>query len=468
LAKHLSPQFLSESIRKIKKIPLCYHDASSGMIPLSVCVLYSLEIGVNVSVLLLACTHLIVVPENSTVEVMEMTQVSSVMADIYSVDAIISEDIKSLEQLSKHAPAVVSWLKRNLPIAHTDEHLKKKINALLGAPRFTPNLAHFGLWEDLIQDCKRQALEIGQDMKAYYHTKNLSIVLGESVLPQTFGRLRPHTSMSGVNVYTVEASSVEDCIRRQDDPMRAPNSAVGVIFSQNENHSQFWNEKVWIHALRMIAMAIDGLYQDTVDKICTACDGIFSAAKIKGFVRMKNKCISKEDHYYGAYPRLGRGVAMLFFNHMLAHFFLRFMIIDPYRPSLNIDINRNACTFNTPKDLLAFIDAMKIHPLFGGHPGTVPGILDEKRSLNSLTFVICVFSFLPPMKVRIKNMMLFDEAQAIRQFHYRTVMMNWLYTPNITYQELAEMSKDLWTKYLDFEAVPGFGSKDPSESWETW
>ncbi len=37
-----------------------------------------------------------------------------------------------------------------------------------------------------------------------------------------------------------------------------------------------------------------------------------------------------------------------------------------------MDINRNACTFNTPKDLLAFIDAMKKHPLFGGLPGTMP------------------------------------------------------------------------------------------------
>ena len=137
------------------------------------------------------------------------------------------------------------------------------------------------------------------------------------------------------------------------------------------------------------------------------------------------------------------------------------MIIDPYRPSLNIDINRNACTFDTPKDLLVFIDAMKKHPLFGGLPGTS----HAKRCLAFLTYA---FHFLPPMIVRIKNMMLFDDAQAMRQFHYRTVMINWLYTPNITYKELAEMFMDLWTRYLDFESVPAFGSKDPSESWETW
>ncbi len=65
-------------------------------------------------------------------------------------------------------------------------------------------------------------------------------------------------------------------------------------------------------------------------------------------------------------------------------------------------------------------------------------------------------------------MFLFDEVRAEQQFHYRTVMMNWLFTPNMTYQELATKSMELWNQYLDYESVPGFGSKDPSESWGTW
>ena len=55
--------------------------------------------------------------------------------------------------------------------------------------------------------------------------------------------------------------------------------------------------------------------------------------------------------------------------------------------------------------------------------------------------------------VRIKNMFLFDEGQAEKQFHYRTVMMNWLFTPNTTYQELATKSVELWNQYLDYESV---------------
>ena len=70
--------------------------------------------------------------------------------------------------------------------------------------------------------------------------------------------------------------------------------------------------------------------------------------------------------------------------------------------------------------------------------------------------------------VRIKNMFLFDEDQAKKQFYYRTVMINWLYTPGITYKELAEESRDLWQQYLDYTCVSGYGDKDPSESWSTW
>jgi hypothetical protein len=65
-------------------------------------------------------------------------------------------------------------------------------------------------------------------------------------------------------------------------------------------------------------------------------------------------------------------------------------------------------------------------------------------------------------------MFLFDERRAEKQFHYRTVMINWLFTPNMTYQDLAFKSRGLWNKYLDYESVPGFSAKDPSESWGTW
>ena len=104
---------------------------------------------------------------------------------------------------------------------------------------------------------------------------------------------------------------------------------------------------------------------------------------------------------------------------------------------------------------------MKKHPAFGW----MPGILCPCNMFGPNDFEI-VRLFL--LSVRIKNMFLFDEGRAEKQFHYRTVMINWLYTPNLTYQELASKSMELWSKYLDYESVQGFGSKDPSESWGIW
>jgi hypothetical protein len=89
-------------------------------------------------------------------------------------------------------------------------------------------------------------------------------------------------------------------------------------------------------------------------------------------------------------------------------------------------------------------------------------------SMKHMRSTILKIFFFPLYLVRIKNMFLFDEGRAEQQFHYRTVMMNWLFTPNMTYQDLALKSMELWSRYLDYESVPGFGSKDPFESWGTW
>ena len=43
----------------------------------------------------------------------------------------------------------------------------------------------------------------------------------------------------------------------------------------------------------------------------------------------------------------------------------------------------------------------------------------------------------------MNNMFLFDDERAAQQFYYRTVMINWLYTPGLTYSELAKMASKL-------------------------
>ena len=104
---------------------------------------------------------------------------------------------------------------------------------------------------------------------------------------------------------------------------------------------------------------------------------------------------------------------------------------------------------------------MKKHLAFGWMPGTLcPCSMFGPNDFEIVRLFVLI--------VRIKNMFLFDEGRAEKQFHYRTVMTNWLFTPNMTYQELATKSMELWNRYLGYESVAGFSSKDPSESWGTW
>ena len=157
-------------------------------------------------------------------------------------------------------------------------------------------------------------------------------------------------------------------------------------------------------------MAIDVSYQAMMKEICTRLKGIFSSASIKGYVRMVNKCLSPEDHLWEQFPR----------------------------PEMNLDVNRNACAFDSPKDIVSFIETIKGDSKIDSHP------------------------------VRIKNMMLFDIDRAEKQYFYRAILINWLYTPGFTYKELAKQAQALWDRYSNYEGVPGYGDKDPLESSDAW
>jgi hypothetical protein len=314
------------------------------------------------------------------------------------------------------------------------------------------NLKHLNLWDSLISHCASQALELGREMQAYYDYCNLEEELG-CAFPDTFGRVNrrnrakpviqkkmlgsagsggssklklikvlttkklakmktglslrfvvtPSKTGGGVLPLTVSPCEKKQSSQRLDDILPLP-------YPKNANKSQLWNEKSFIHCIRMIAIAIEETYEQAVEVACETSAGQFRATAIKGFGRMANKCISKDDHAHQAYPR----------------------------PSQNVDINRSACTFDSPEDLLSFIDVVKAHPHFGGQP------------------------------VRSKNMHLYDEATARKQFHYRTVMINWLYSPGMTFKEMATKAHDKWQRYLHFTDAPGFGVKDASESWSSW
>ena len=129
--------------------------------------------------------------------------------------------------------------------------------------------------------------------------------------------------------------------------MPSPNAELGMPgWTGNPRFSQLWNEQSFIHCLRMVAMGINQRFQEAVKKVpkllllssacrcslqqnikhainvlmssplppsssifptpaqvCIRSQGEFKETAIKGYVRMRNKTISKDDHYYEAYPR---------------------------------------------------------------------------------------------------------------------------------------------------------------------
>ena len=135
------------------------------------------------------------------------------------------------------------------------------------------------------------------------------------------------------------------------------------------------------------------------------------SAPIKDFARMRDLCQSVKHHGRHKFPR----------------------------PAHNLDINRNCSAFDTPEDMLSFVQALQGHDRFGTQP------------------------------IRVDNTFTDDDATAKERFYHRVVRVNWLYSPLITYKELlASPLSDMWERYHNYETVEGHGSKDPHEPWQSW
>ena len=107
-----------------------------------------------------------------------------------AVEAIIACEVKSVKKMSGLAPSVMKWVEVSLPLAYQNPELKTRLKELLGAPLLVPNLAHFGLWDNLIEECKARALELGQEMQQYFEKNDLGTVLGEAFVPNLCGKFQ--------------------------------------------------------------------------------------------------------------------------------------------------------------------------------------------------------------------------------------------------------------------------------------
>ena len=320
------------------------------------------------------------------------------------------------------AAVALGWLKKALVFSSESKQIKTAAKQLLAVSGFTSNLEMFGMFDSRVTDeqrivdvslqdfCRAEALKIGEHLQSYYKENQLEEKIGKLVLPRLCESY-------------AEASVPEQDIKRQDNPL------VGVPFPKTvtaldlpngdkSDEGYLWptldQESVYIHILRMLAMAIDPLWQATIKSAIEAHRGEIKSVPIKGDARMRNKMLAQEDHRFERKPR----------------------------PAMNIDICRNCCTFDAPEDLTAAattVCALKECSMLKN---------DEERTGAA----------------RIKNMFAFSEKRAAVQFYYRTLMLNMVYAPGVTYGDFQkdERVQNLWNNYC--ESPPS----NDSEPWWRW
>ena len=184
--------------------------------------------------------------------------------------------------------------------------------------------------------------------------------------------------------------------------LRQDHKLVGFAPPKHLDQHLFSHESVYVHALRLVARIVDVDFQVATGSVVTPLGGELRTAAIKGDTRMNNKALA--DHRHQPKPR----------------------------PALNIDVNRNCVTFDSAKELVAAADGLV--QKFGGYVG---------RSKNGFTA---------------------SHAKQSSQFHYRSMMLNFIVDFGCTYGELVQRS-DVVALFETYVEQP---PENPRGNWNQW
>ena len=286
---------------------------------------------------------------------------------------MLKRDLPFDETGKKMAKAVCRWILRALPYAYQDKRIKNTIGMILSNLRFTRNLEYFCSFELLHTGTRLLLHRLGQELKVTYEREQLATHLGSFHPPLIAG----HT-------------------KRQDFDLALPPSCDWVTQHQ---------EECYIHFLRLVAYAIDEPYQKLVQECVKDFivdvqpfhhDGIQG---IKGFVRMLNKLVAKDEHRYDKKPR----------------------------PAQNVDINR-----------------------------CLVAVKDWKGMLGVMKALLARFG---PF-AKFKNQMALPVDVAETFFHLRLMMPSVRYDTGLTFGDLcaSDRVQRLWQQYaaaLAPKTVPG-------------
>jgi hypothetical protein len=325
-----------------------------------------------------------------------------------AVEELVSQRLDTLAALDAAAPSVTAWLKEALLIAHQSDAVKTRIAQLLGTFFYTGSLDYLDSWKGLKSHCQTVALDMSVEMRNFFEEGQLHAVLGESV--RNFRGQADHSR-------TLRRYTVRPCksMPLPCEPGLCPTPSfrprqdeASDKFPRDATMSQTTNEKVYAHVLRMVAMGLDERFHDACQDTCSRYNGDLKASAIKEHHKIMSN--SQNEHFSAPYPR----------------------------PSQSIDVLSNTASFENPQDLMACIQDMRDHSAFTENP------------------------------ISITNQFSHSDELAASQFHYRAIVVNWLFSPGITYAQLAVEVENLWERYNNHAHVPGYGNQDPRESWHTW
>ena len=250
--------------------------------------------------------------------------------------------------------ASTTWCKLALTVAHKSKKIKRFVKRCL-ACSFSP-FVELDKFTMLQSTMSAFLLMLGEPLQQYYVDNKL----GELLSTPSIGLPPSRTDYS---------SSPGGAMYQKDLPL--PPLDVEKEWDEDELLS--------IHILRLVAAAVNPLFQGITSGICSKHNGAHKGAAIKGYTRMVDKLNNEDDH--GNLPW--------------------------QRPLHNIDVVRNCCTFDQPSDLVAFARALCDHPSLAGGP------------------------------IRLKNGFMLSEEAASKFYHYRTAMINVRFAPEgLTYGAL--------------------------------
>ena len=295
------------------------------------------------------------------------------------------------EEEKRAMRAVAAWLVGAHAAAHDDPATKRLARLVLGVSNFATNMDWAEVWDAPYKAGLRRVLDaLGAPLGAAYVAEGLRAALGALTLP-------PHA--------LVAADAARCAAAGRPHKLRCDIDGIVPLlaewrFDEGDPAARQWHERVFIHMLKMLAMALNERFHAKMREVLgphvVAGEGVMAQNKDgswrltpeKGVARMECKRVT--DHA----PERG------------------------CRPAFNIDALRVLAVCKTAADVVAALQVLGAR--FGG----------------------CG---------RVKNGFATDDAKAAAGFHLRAMMGNFVVGFALTYAQLAREPAvaAIWQRYAE-------------------